>query len=180
MDEMTAPETQGRPVVLAVIAFILASRGLAERPGGQPEAGSIKGPAGIFVSRALGLALDKLRSSACLQIFADFQGTGAASLDEILRERGETAEEYLRRMRFHDGSRHRLCIAPGVSAVTRIGSLDVLVCGSFQAAARRDPASAANVLIHEELHSLGAGESPMPGLPTSEEITARVALRCGR
>ncbi len=45
---------------------------------------------------------------------------------------------------------------------------------------RRDAATAANILIHEMLHSLGAGEAPAPGLPTSLEITARVALLCGR
>ena len=179
MDELTGPAKSGRPVVLAFTAFVLASR-VSGSPVEEPVAGSIEGPDRVTVSRALGIALEKLRSPACRQIFGEFFGPGSASLEEVLRERGETPGDRLRRMRFLDGSRHRLCGAPGVSAVMGTGSLEVFVCGSFGASARRDPSGAANLLIHEVLHSLGAGEAPTPGLPSSEEITAHVASRCGR
>ena len=38
-----------------------------------------------------------------------------------------------------------------------------------------DPGIAANVVIHEMLHTLGLEENP----PTSEEITRQVVKRCG-
>ena len=178
MDDLFGAARHGRPAVLAILAVVLASRGAAEDPG-DAEPHTIEGPARVSVSRARGVALDKLRDPACRQIFGEFRA-GALSLDEVLRRRGETPEDRLRQMRFHDGSGYRLCVAPGVLAVTRIGSLDVYVCESFQTSARRNPAGAANILIHETLHSLGAGEAPVPGFPTSEKITARIALRCGR
>lgn len=163
--------------MLAVVAAFLAA---TEALPDELLAGSIEGPAQAFISRALGLAVDKLRNPACRQIFSEFNAIDTDSLADVLRAHGETAEVHLRRMRFRDGSHHLRCIRQEAYAVTRTGSLDVFVCGSFLTEARRDPSAAANVLIHEELHSLGAGEAPMPGLPSSEEITAHVASRCGR
>jgi hypothetical protein len=81
-------------------------------------------------------------------------------------------------MAFRDGSDE--CDRPGLFAFTSPGSLTVYVCPSFREIERHSPTSAAYLLIHEELHSLGAGEAPFPGLPTSQEITRRVAQRCGR
>lgn len=86
----------------------------------------------------------------------------------------------MRRMRFAGDSQDGSCRRPGILAFTSPGSLDVSLCSSFLQVARRDIALTANLLIHEELHSLGAGEAPAPGQPTNLEITARVASRCGR
>ena len=40
----------------------------------------------------------------------------------------------------------------------------------------RNRQTAEIIVIHEFLHTLGLGENP----PTSEAITAQIALRCGR
>src|SRR5262245_27118659 len=115
MDELTGPATHTRAAVLAIIAFVLASDGLAGAPSDDPDA--IVGQNRLTISRALGIAVEKLRSPVCRQIFVEFHDPGDTSLEEILRESGETAVDRILRMRFHDGTRHRLCDVPGVSAV---------------------------------------------------------------
>ena len=82
-------------------------------------------------------------------------------------------------MVFRDGSSAPTCRRRGVFAFTSPGSLTVFVCRSFRERAALDAVTAANILIHEELHSLGAGEAPMPGLLKAEAITARVEDLCG-
>jgi hypothetical protein len=57
-------------------------------------------------------------------------------------------------------------------------SIVVYVCKAFAEVALRQPAVAEAMLIHEVLHTLGLGEAPMPGQPTSLEITQRVQSRC--
>ena len=180
MEKPTRIATPGHCAAVAMLAIAAASLLSAEVFPDEPAAGPIEGPDQVFISRALALASDKLHNPVCRQVFAEFNAVGGASLDEVLRAHGETADVHLRRIRFRDGSRHLRCIKQEARAVTRTGSLDVLLCGSFLTEARRDPSAAANVLIHEELHSLGAGEAPMPGFPSSEEITALVGRRCGR
>lgn len=56
----------------------------------------------------------------------------------------------------------------------------MFVCPAFRLLAWQEGKAAANILIHEELHSVGAGEAPMPGLPTPQEISRRVDETCGR
>ena len=59
-------------------------------------------------------------------------------------------------------------------ATTTPGRRTVFVCGAqFMEMQRRQPGLAADLLIHEELHSLGLGENP----PNSSEITARIVAR---
>ena len=174
------PTTHRRPAALALLAFASSSLAMPQVPAGNREPGGIEGPVRVYVSRARGLALGKLRQPVCREIFAEFRNGNDASLDQVLRERGERADEHLLRMRFRDGTGHQRCVVPGAYAVTQVGSFEVFLCESFSRLARHDAHAAANVLIHEELHSLGAGEAPMPGLPSSELITARVGVRCGR
>jgi hypothetical protein len=53
----------------------------------------------------------------------------------------------------------------------------VYVCTAwFREAFATNPGLAEEVIIHESLHALGLGENP----PSSQEITTRVAERCGR
>ncbi|HEV8611632.1 MAG TPA: hypothetical protein VGS98_16365 [Thermoanaerobaculia bacterium] len=62
-------------------------------------------------------------------------------------------------------------------AGTTLGSSVVFLCSDrFREKAHRWPSYAANILIHEELHSLGLEENP----PSSEQITLQVVDRCGR
>jgi hypothetical protein len=174
------PTTRRLPPALAALGFVSASLAMPQVPAGDREAGGIEGPGRAYVSQARGLALGKLRQPVCRGIFAEFRNGNDASLDEVLRGRGESADEHLLRMRLRDGTGHGLCVVPGAYAVTQVGSFEVFLCGSFSRLARHDAHAAANVLIHEELHSLGAGEAPMRGLPSSEWITARVGILCGR
>jgi len=180
MDRLAGPLRIRRCEAGAALAFLSASLALSQVPADGTDAGPIEGSARTFLERARAIATTKLRTAACQQIFAEFKDDRDASLDEVLKKSGERPEDHLRWMRFRNGSRHRLCVAPGILAVTSTGSLEVFVCGSLESIARRDPNGAANILIHEELHSLGAGEAPTTGLPSSVEITARVATRCGR
>ena len=65
----------------------------------------------------------------------------------------------------------------GAVATTSPGSRFVMICGKqFLEAHAAGDGYAADLIIHEELHSLGLGENP----PSSAEITARVIARCGR
>jgi hypothetical protein len=54
----------------------------------------------------------------------------------------------------------------------------VFVCRTFAEVQLRQPGVAESMVIHEILHTLGLGENPMPGQPTSIEITQRVEARC--
>lgn len=132
-----------------------------------------------FVTRARMVALEKVRSPKCQLLLREFKDLAGHTLEEVLADREETVELHLERMVFLDGSRVFPCGRRDVFAFTSIGSLAVRVCRSFGNLTRTDMASAANLLIHEELHSLGAGEAPSPGLPTAYEITSRVEFHCG-
>jgi hypothetical protein len=134
----------------------------------------------VHVLRARGVALLKLQKSVCRGVFATFEDMGGRTLDRVLEEYQETPETRLSRIEYRDGARRPVCRRDGVYAFTSPGSLTVYVCPSFQRLAKEDTKAAANILIHEELHSLGAGEAPMPGLPDAIEITRRVEERCGR
>lgn len=173
-----------RPAALAFYAMIAAaSPALAQSSpptGSVVRAGSIEGNILIYVTRARLLAIQKLRATGCRRIFGEFEDLEGHRLDDVLAAWGETAEERLRQLAFRDGSNSPGCERPGVFASTTPGSLTIFVCPAFRLMAKQEPRTAANILIHEELHSLGVGEAPMPGLPSSEDITTRVERRCGR
>jgi hypothetical protein len=82
-------------------------------------------------------------------------------------------------MAFLDGSRIHTCRQRDVYAFTSPGSLSVFLCSNFRKLVWVNVASAANILIHEMLHSLGAGEAPHTGVLNGYEITARVESCCG-
>jgi hypothetical protein len=90
---------------------------------------------------------------------------------------GLSAPDYLRRLVFYDGSRHRPCRDPDVHAFTSPGSRIVYVCErQFREKVQRDSGLGGVYVIHELLHSLGLGENP----PLPADITRRVVARCGR
>jgi hypothetical protein len=161
-------------LVLVGVLHALASPAFAQAPA------AVEGPVQIPVHRARMLALDKLRSPRCRSLFAEFEDLEGRPLDRVLTDAEETAEARLSRLSFRDGARTLTCARPGVYAFTSPGSLTVYVCPSFCLLSSQEVKTAANILIHEELHSLGAGEAPMPGLLTAMEITRRVEDRCGR
>ena len=162
---------RGVPVVAALVAATLAaapaaSAADAPRPGHLPP---------IF-GLAFETAARKLQDPACLGVLSDFRDAQGNPLDANLAATGMGATELLRALRFVDGSGLGACRRPGIAAFTETGSRVVFVCpGELAAWARgKGVRSAADLLIHEELHALGLGENP----PTSEEITRAVGRRC--
>jgi hypothetical protein len=71
------------------------------------------------------------------------------------------------------------CGRRDVYAFTNPGSLSIQLCRNFRKLAWRNAGYAANLLIHEMLHSLGTGEAPQTGELNGYEITARVESQCG-
>ncbi|HET9316152.1 MAG TPA: hypothetical protein VFQ51_11215, partial [Vicinamibacteria bacterium] len=110
-------------------------------------------------------------------VLTDFASAEGRSLDAVLRDLGRSPQAHLDALVFRDGSTRPRCASQSILAYTHVGGDTIYVCPSqFQRVAERNPAAADLVLIHEALHTLGLRENP----PTSGEINARVALRCGR
>lgn len=168
---------RARPALLAA-AFVLVAPPVVLTQA--PPPGAIDDSIQFQVTRARSVAVTKLHAARCLRIFGEFQDLDGRRLEDVLASWKKTAEDRLRELVFRDGSQTSTCQRPGVFAYTSPLSSTIFVCPAFSRIVRQDIAAAANLLIHEELHSLGAGEAPMPGLPSAEEITARVEHRCGR
>lgn len=140
----------------------------------------VTGYAGLAVRGAIQGAARRLANPTCRQILGQFQDAAGRTLQSNLEARGLSAEGYLLRLRFHDGRVHPRCGKSGIHAVTWPGSPVVYVCGAaFLTAHERSPFLAESYVIHEMLHTLGLGESPVdPRAPTSQEITDRVNAAC--
>ena len=103
--------------------------------------------------------------------------TAAALVEESLAATGQELPTYLESVLFFDGRATQPCSNRQVLAWTTPGSRAVSICwDQFASLQRGRTGDAANLLIHEALHTLGLGEGP----PDSREITARVQARCGR
>ena len=124
--------------------------------------------------RAIIGAHEWLKEPACQEVLSDFKDLSGALLSDVLAERGLTGQGQLGRLEFWDGSHHRQCQRPGVSALTAPGHHIIYICPVQFRRLSRDPTRAQAVVIHELLHSLGLGENP----PSSREITAQVLERC--
>ena len=130
-----------------------------------------------IILQAIRGAAVKLAGSACREIFADFRDAAGRTLQQNLEALGVTGEGYLRWTLFYDGQGKGVCASRAVLAATSPGSRAIFVCtAQFSILALRDPGLAADLIIHEELHSLGLGERP----PDSKAITAQVIVRCGK
>jgi hypothetical protein len=169
-------------IVLGIAVFPMADAGAqSSQPArNASDAGYVEGTIRISVTRARQIAIQKLRSPRCRKLFEDFRDLPGRRLDEVLDALGESSFEHLLRIEFRSGAPDETCARSGVYAFTSLGGSAVFVCPAFLLLTRQEPKAAANVLIHEELHSLGAGEAPMPGLPTAREISKRVEERCGQ
>jgi hypothetical protein len=130
-----------------------------------------------MVSKAVREARSKLSETACSRIFSDFRDSRGRTLQENLDVLDRTGESYLEWVNFYDGFGKPRCADRGTLASTSPGSRVVYICSpQFMEKQHRDPALAAVLVIHEELHSLGLSENP----PSSQAITAQVISRCGR
>jgi hypothetical protein len=123
------------------------------------------------------IALAKLESRECLSILADFKDPAGNTLEANLSTLGITGSAYMSMLAFYSGTGLRRCDKRTTVVSTSPGSRAVFVCqAQFREVERQDTGYAANLLVHEMLHSLGLAENP----PTSTEITEKVIERCGR
>ena len=171
--------------LLGVVSMSLGS-GLT---GAQADEGAGTDPSPVVCAR-LGKARDnfaltqavrgayrRLGDPRCQAVLSDFADPSGRTLQSVLDEEGLTPQEHLGRLLFYEGKSASGCRNPGVLAFTQPGSRVVYVCTSwFREAFATNPGLAEDVVIHESLHALGLGENP----PSSQEITTRVAERCGR
>ncbi|MBK9088578.1 MAG: hypothetical protein IPL90_05850 [Holophagales bacterium] len=114
----------------------------------------------------------------CAALLHDFDDARTdRPLAETLCRSGLSLQAWLRSVHFLAGEGRSGCSGRGTFAYTAVGSKVVWVCPlTLEKSPRPRPGLTANVLIHETLHSLGLGEDP----PSSEEISLRVEVRCGR
>ena len=174
---MTAP---ARGLLIRTLPLVLLLAGLAE---GTPAAAPSRKPnvdpqLGPFVHAQVMRAARRFGSPACALVLEDFpdERTGRR-LAESLTAYGQTANEYLGSLAYRLGPAAGPCDNPQIDAYTSPGSRTIFICREqFLRRQRSSEGFAANILIHETLHSLGLGENP----PTPSEITARVDARCGR
>jgi len=130
------------------------------------------------VERARAGALKRLESEECRKVFADFKDAQGRTLQQNLEEWSPSPAEYIGLVPFVDGSSQALCRRTKTALVATPGVRRVFVCHAFAEFQLRQPGVAESMVIHEILHTLGLGEAPQPGAPTSVEITQRVEARC--
>jgi hypothetical protein len=123
-------------------------------------------------------ALRRLEREECRKLFTDYSDAEGRTLQQTLETWAPSPAEYVGLIPFLDGSREKQCRRTNVALVAQPGVRRIYVCRAFAEVALRQPAVAEAMLIHEILHTLGLGEAPMPGQPTSLEITRRVEARC--
>jgi hypothetical protein len=167
---------------LLVVFILLESNSAAAQvnDSGQERPISVLGRRDPALARAINVvvprAAEKLRNERCQQLLSEFQDGNGRTLQENLEARGETASGYLRWLIFVNAAEDGFCVRGTPVAATNPGDRIIRLCSAFRAIALSDPAHAANLVIHEELHSLGLGENP----PSSYEITRKVVKHCGR
>jgi hypothetical protein len=167
-------------VVTALLAAASAFLEAADREGTAPSAvpiGRVRvdDPETIWhLRRTIDGALDWLKRPECRAVLSDFRDQSGQRLSDVLLQRGQSLEEHMQSVFFHDGRRSQLCASRHPVAVTSPGSHVILVCPQRFRELSGQPWRARATIIHEVLHSLGLGENP----PSSEEITARVLERC--
>jgi hypothetical protein len=123
-------------------------------------------------------AVKRLESEECRKLFTDFADSQGRPLRQNLDEWTSSAAEYVALVPFLDGSSQASCRKGNVALVTSPGVRRVFVCKAFADVQLRQPGVAESMVIHEILHTLGLGEAPQKGAPTSIEITQRVEARC--
>jgi hypothetical protein len=126
------------------------------------------------VERARDGAARRLEDAECRRVFSDFHDAKGRTLEQNLAEWAMRPAEYVRIVPFADGLGEPLCHRKDVMLVSMPNVPRVIVCPGFARVERLQPGAAANMVIHEVLHTLGLGENP----PTSAEITRRVEMRC--
>jgi hypothetical protein len=165
------------PATVVVAATIVLASPAFGAHDGEAVSLAVDPRLGPVFPAVVAAAADRLSREPCSQLLQEFheRATGRP-LAESLAATGLTPAEFVRSIRFRSGQGLSLCGQHGMLAYTSPGSRAVVVCpGSFMGYRAVEGTSAVVVVLHEALHSLGLGEDP----PTSKEITAAVASRCG-
>jgi hypothetical protein len=153
-----------------LLTVILAGRAGADTP-------VFLGPVDSRTRRAVASAVEgavaRLARPSCQDVFSDFTDETGRSLSAKLLASGRSPADAFRLLRFVDGHRAPQCGWGARLAFTQTGSQVIYICSLHFRDRHRTTAEI--ILIHELLHTLGLGENP----PTSDEITERVAARCG-
>ncbi len=123
-------------------------------------------------------ALKRLESDECRKVFTDFTDAQGRTLQQSLEEWSASPAEYIGLIPFVDGSSQALCRKTKTALVASPGVRRVFICKNFADVQLQQPGVAESMVIHEILHTLGLGEAPQPGAPTSIEITQRVEALC--
>jgi hypothetical protein len=164
--------SSGRAALVAAVALVAATVEAA-----SPSL-KLTGFDAAAVGRARAGALRRLDDETCRKVLTDFRDAQGRTLQENLDEWGASAAEYAALVPFVDGTGQKLCRKSNTALVASPGVRRVFVCKAFADVQLRQPGVAESMVIHEILHTLGLGESPQPGAPTSVEITQRVEARC--
>ena len=173
----------GRWPAVCAVAMLTTGWGAASaEDAASPGASNVRiqdERAAAAVRRAVAGASDRLQAPACRALLQQFRDARGRPLHENLEATGQSSERYLAtHVLFYEGYRLPTCRSrrakKGV-AVTRPGSRVVFVCTTrFTDVAKRNPAEAEAIVIHEMLHTLGLGENP----PSSDAITQAVIEAC--
>jgi len=130
--------------------------------------------------RALNKAKDKLKNPDCLALFNRI-GTNGKPLIDVMHERqhndpGAYLTKYLKYETGSTSNTSNDCKGNPKASTTVYGSR-IAICPAFI-----NPVNDgwnAVYLIHEMMHTLGQGEAPAPGQPTSAQLNQDVNAACG-
>ena len=144
--------------------------------GAQVLLGFVDSDRRFAVQGAVDGAAARLSRPRCQDVLSDFTDQSGRNLWTLLLATGRSPAEAFAALRFVDSHAAPQCSVGTTLAFTQTGSPVIHVCaGPFMKRSMRNRMTAEIIVIHEFLHTLGLGENP----PTSEAITAQVALRCG-
>jgi hypothetical protein len=142
----------------------------------EPARAGVDPHLGPAVASIVEEAAKRLESPGCALVLQDFvDGRTGRPLAETLTTSGLSASEHVRSLEFTPSPRPPRLGALRIYAYTHPGDSRVFVCRLDFERLLPDRKTAAAVVIHEALHTLGLAND----LPSSELITERVLARCG-
>lgn len=164
----------GRAAAISTLcAAVIACPARAEP---QVILGFVDSDARFTFQRAVKGAAGRLSRPSCQDVLSEFTDESGTDLRTRLLASERSVAEAFAALRFVDGRAVPQCSAGTTLAFTQIGSQVIHVCAEeLMKRSMRNRKAAEVIVIHEFLHTLGLGENP----PTSQAITAQVALRCG-
>jgi hypothetical protein len=169
--------SSGRSACGRLVLFVTVVMAGNAAEGASPKLKLTAWDQGV-VDRARAGAVKRLAQPECQKLFDDFRDAQGRTLRQNLEEWTSDPVEYLGLVPFVDGTSQPNCRSTKVALSATVGTRRVFVCRGFGDFQMRQPGVAESMVIHEILHTLGLGESPQKGAPTSIEITQRVESRC--